>query len=206
MAVLLSPLGLGQSISPGVKFGVNYAILVGADVRNPSTQSITTFNSGVYATFHVGSLFDIQPEVIYTRKGCKASADEMLFFGLNLHVEETATISYLEIPVLLKLNIPFLSTSLVRPTVFIGPSAAFVLKSKVEVEINGEVAPEQELSNLKSSDFGVILGVGVDFNVLSGIIVTLDARYDLGLQSINTSNNPKDIKNKVMTINAGIGF
>ena len=206
MAVFLGTLGFGQAITPGVKFGINYATLAGADVRNPTTQSITTLNAGVFATFHVGSLFDIQPEVLYTRKGCKASADEEFFFGMNLHIEQTGTISYLEIPVLLKLNIPFLSNSIIRPVVFVGPAVSFVLKSKVELEINGESAPEQQFSDLNSSDFGVVFGAGMDFTFLSAITISLDARYDLGLQSINTSSNQKDIRNRVMAITAGIGF
>ena len=152
--LLISASGLGQSINTGVKVGLNSASTGGKDA---SSQSITSFNAGFFASLNVIGLLSLQPELLYTMKGYKVEYPVPLQigpipFGSGLL---TAKISYLEIPVLLKLN-----TSSFRPlwpNIFVGPELAFKLSSKA---ISGSPSSEQNLQNINSTDFGIVFGAG----------------------------------------------
>ena len=195
--VIVSTSSFGQSISTGVKVGLNSATTGGSDA---SGQSITSFNAGVFATFDVAGLLALQPELLYTMKGYKASYPVLDVLGPipfgsgNL----TAKISYLEIPVLFKLNTS--SLRMIRPNIFAGPEVAFKLSSKAT---SGSPSSEQDLQNINSTDFGIIVGAGVNIN-LPITTLMVDIRYDIGMRDLNSSSNPPDIKNRVLSLNAGI--
>ncbi len=195
--LLISTGGLCQSITTGVKVGLNSATTGGTD---GSSQSITSFNAGMFATFDVTGLLALQSELLYTMKGYKASypVPEVIGpipFGSGI---VTAKISYLEIPVLLKLNTSSLRT--IRPNIFAGPEVAFKLSSKA---ISGSPSSEQDLQNVNSTDFGIIVGAGININ-LPITTLMVDLRYDIGMRVLNSSPNPPDSKNRVLTLNAGI--
>jgi hypothetical protein len=195
--VLISTSGLGQSINTGVKVGLNSATIGGSDA---SGQSITSFNAGIFATINVAGLLALQPELLYTLKGYKmnypvATEQGPIPFG---SVNVTGKISYLEIPVLLKLNTS--SLSIIRPNIFAGPEVAFKLSGKAT---SGSPSSEQDLQNINSTDFGIIVGAGININ-LPITTVMVDIRYDIGMRVLNSSPNPPDIKNRVLTLNAGI--
>ena len=56
---------------------------------------------------------------------------------------------------------------------------------------------------VKSFDFGVVFGGGLDFAAGSGSFV-IDIRYTLGLTSVDDSGFDADLKNKVFS--ASIGY
>jgi hypothetical protein len=181
----------------GIKAGLNVATTGGADA---SSQSITSFNAGMFATFNVAGLLAIQPELLYTVKGYKVSyavLDEIgpIPFGSG---NVTGKISYLEIPILFKLNTS--SLSIIRPNIFAGPEVAFKLSSKA---VSGSPSSEQDLQNINSTDFGIIIGMGININ-LPITTLMIDIRYDIGMRVLHSSTNPPDIKNRVLTLNAGI--
>jgi hypothetical protein len=196
---LVSTNGFGQSMNIGVKVGINDATTGGADA---SSQSITSFNAGMFATFNVAGLLALQPELLYTMKGYKASypvMDEVgpIPFGSG---NVTAKISYLEIPVLLKLNTS--SLSIIRLNIFAGPEVAFKLSSKAT---SGSPSSEQDLQNINSTDFGIIVGAGININLPITTLMA-DIRYDIGMRALDSSSNPPDIKNRVLTLNVGVEF
>ena len=195
--VFISTSGYSQSINTGVKAGLNFATTGGTDA---SSQSINSFNAGILATFDVAGLLALQPELLYTMKGYNASypVPEVIgpipFGSGNL----TGKISYLEIPVLLKLNTS--SLGIIRPNIFAGPEVAFKLSSKAT---SGSPSSEQDLQNINSTDFGIIVGAGININ-LPITTIMVDIRYDIGMRNLNSYSNPPDIKNRVLSLNAGI--
>jgi hypothetical protein len=195
--VIISTSGLSQSMNMGVKVGLNNATAGGAGA---SSQSITAFNAGVFTTLDIAGLLALQPELLYTMKGYKvnyAVLDEIgpIPFGSGI---VTAKISYLEIPVLLKLHTS--SFGIVRPNIFAGPEVAFKLTSKA---ISGSPSSEQDLQNINSTDFGIIVGAGININ-LSITTLMVDIRYDIGMRNLYSSENPSDIFNRVASLNVGI--
>ena len=192
---LVSSSSFGQSINTGVKVGLNSATIGGSDA---SGQSITSFNAGIFATFNVAGLLALQPELLYTLKGYKmdypvATIQEPIPFGSG---NVTGKISYLEIPVLLKLNTS--SFSIIRPNIFAGPEVAFKLSSKAT---SGSPSSEQDLQNINATDFGIIVGAGININ-LPVTTIMVDIRYDIGIRDLNSYSNPPDIKNRVLSLNA----
>ncbi len=51
-------------------------------------------------------------------------------------------------------------------------------------------------------DYGLVAGMGLDF-LLGGMVLNLDARYSLGMFTVN--NTGLDICNTVITFSVGLG-
>ncbi len=195
-ASLAVPQASAQGIKLGVKGGVNLAKLGGSDAG--STESKAGFVAGGFVEFMLGNMFAIQPEVLYSQKGAKESigGDEV-----KLKVD------YVEVPLLLKLNIP-IEGSKVHPSVYAGPAVAFKASCKLAADIGGVSASEScddAGLEIKSTDFGLAFGGGVSFDV-GGAEVGVDVRYTLGLSSIDDFSDPDDIKNQVISIMGTVGF
>ncbi|MGB2763813.1 MAG: porin family protein [Candidatus Aminicenantaceae bacterium] len=134
--------------------------------------------------------FAIQPEVLYTMKGAKIEAtvlDITSMWEFNL--------SYLEVPVLVKFMIP--TPGSVKPNLYAGPAVAIMLSGKVKHKIPGWPVEEEDLRNMQDSDFGLIVGAGIDFGKLM-----VDVRYVLGLLTASSTVN-SDLKNGVISISVG---
>jgi hypothetical protein len=209
--VIISTNVFGQSSIEGVKVGLNFANITGSEITNAlNNQSITAFNAGVFTTFDIAGLLVVQPELLYTMKGYKLTEKGVSNSGFlpppNLFV--TGNNSYLEIPVLLKINVPSFSLGIIRPNIFAGPEVAFGLSSKVKIQSADPTEPQgsAEFTYSRPTDFGIIFGAGADVN-LPTITFILDVRYDLGMKSLDFAPfGPSQIKNNVLTLNAGIGI
>jgi len=187
-----------QGLTAGLKAGMNIANIHGDNVEDVWDSKIGICAGGFIAC-SLSDLFAIQPELLFTMKGAKAE-EEVL--GETMKV--TMKLNYLEIPVLAKLSIPIPGT--VKPSLFVGPSLAIKLSGKGKVEYAGE-SEERDIEDLKSTDFGLVFGGGVDFALGQGKL-TVDARYTLGL---TTTREPEDgeevdVKNGVISIMVGYSF
>jgi len=118
-------------------------------------------------------------------------------------IELTVSLDYIEIPLLLKLIIPIEGSS-VHPAIFAGPAVGFNTTAKGKVEYAGE-SYEDDLEDIKSTDFGLVFGGGVGFPVGNNEL-GFDVRYILGLSSVDDSADPADVKNNVINFNAYFGF
>ena len=148
--------------------------------------------AGGFIRFNISETFAIQPEVLYTMKGAKFEETidgETMKFEMNL--------SYLEVPVLLKLMIP--TSGGVKPSLFAGPTLAIKLSSKTKLKYAGQTE-EEDIEDMKDTDFGLIIGAGVDFGTL-----TFDLRYNLGLTTISDIED-EDVKNGVISLIVGYSF
>jgi len=149
--------------------------------------------------YQFGEMFAIQPEVYYSMKGAKQKAS-----GDGFSVDAEIKLDYFEIPVLLKLLIP-LKGSGVKPFVFAGPSLAFNSTAKVKGESGGVSAEIDIKDDVTSTDFSLVFGGGIGFPVGKGEL-GFDARYILGLSTIDDTVDPDEIKNAVININVYYGF
>ena len=192
------------SIGKGIKGGLNLATVGGADADKFGTlSSVTQFNGGIFVNIGLPGPLSIQPEVLYTVKGAKIAGT---FLGTPFTSTNTAT--YVEIPVLLKFNIPLIPGSPVKPNIFAGPAVGFLLSVKSKTEVPGQPTQESDdKSTTESMDFGVAVGAGVDINLVV-VTLTVDARYTMGLKTVDKSASPGpyDVKNRVISVNVGIGL
>ena len=186
----------------GVKGGINIAN-VSTDLPDFEnlTDSKTGFVGGVYANLALGGVFAIQPELLYSEKGFKASEG-----GFDAQFKA----NYFEIPVLLKAQFPM---ETIRPAVYAGPVVSFETSCKLGLSEGGVSADfdcdsdEAGVGNRKTTDFGAVFGGNLDLFV-GPVILTLDARYQLGLTNLNDDPDAPDesVKNQLWQIMAGVGF
>lgn len=187
-----------QTLSPsvGIKGGVNFTNLYTEDVDD--NNILTSFNAGLYVNLPVSSGVSIQPELNFSRKGSELVYDNAFASGTT-----RLKLNYLEMPVLLKLN--------VTPNfnIHFGPYAAYLIDGKATNESNdGSFNFEDNISNddLNKWDYGLSGGVGLDFGSTS-----LGVRYNYGLQNIgkerdfggSTYTFP-DSKNSALSMYLGI--
>ena len=173
----------------GVKAGVNVAT-----TNEPNSSSVVGFVGGGFLTLSLTDMIAVQPELLFTMKGRKA-VETVQNFGI-IHSE--VRLNYIELPVLAKLNI--LRGGNIAPHLFAGPFFSIFLES------------------FKSTDFGLSVGGGVDFD-LAQLKITVDARYSHSLKDAMTITtwvsdgsgnrvyeNSRAVKNRVLSLVVGICF
>ena len=185
----------GRLTEIGLKAGLNIADYKG-DWRD--TDSKMGFCGGAFITCNINEMFAVQTEFLFTMKG--ANLGEIVRTDEFGNIIETSSIrdvlNYLEIPVLGKLSV--LPQGRVRPNLFAGPFFALKLSGKHKVG-----SQETDMENLKDTDYGLVFGGGVDFELGQGEL-TVDARYTLGLAKIYDSGI--DVKNRVISVMLGYSF
>ncbi|HEX8690826.1 MAG TPA: porin family protein [Longimicrobium sp.] len=188
-----------QGISVGVKAGVNVATLGGDDVEDADSR--IGLVGGAFLVYRFSDMLAIQPEVLYSQKGASFSDTEG---------ELTVKLDYVDVPVLLRLNVPVTGSSL-RPSVFAGPVFSLRASCGAEAEFNGGSVEvdcdelDEEGIAVKDTDVGLAFGAGLDFPA-GRATVTLDGRYTLGLSSIDDSDLDADVKNRAFAVMLGIAI
>jgi hypothetical protein len=161
----------------GVKAGANFATLTGSASEGATTK--VDFHGGVFGNIPLISSFFLQPELVYSGQGAKATANQTDF---------TINQSYLNVPVLLQYHHGsglFLET---------GPQVGFLLAANVKS--GGE--SQDVKSSYKSTDFSWAFGLGFKIPLIHAGI---DARYNLGLTNIAAQQDAGEtIKNSVFQV------
>jgi hypothetical protein len=175
-------------VNYGLKGGINIGTLNGDDAAGLDAR--VALSGGLYATVAVSPVLVIQPELLFTQKGAEddslSSADQS---SLKIQLD------YLEVPVLARFRVP-LSTPTVRPYVFAGPYAAFVLSAQFDGPLTTDpaaLAEKFDIANEKSVDYGLVFGGGVDLAAGQGT-VSIEARYELGLSTAFEDVDPAGIR------------
>lgn len=187
----------------GVKAGLNLANIYGADVSK--TFSTTALKPGVvvgaYMTYDLVPFLSIQPEVLYSMKGTKATENPPL---PRVPVDITQIYNYIEVPVLLKLNLPLGPALPFTPSIYAGPDFAFNVVSKNEGTGPGIVASVDTKYLTRSFDFNVAVGLGAGFGV-GPANLGLELRYTFGTGSLLKAGEGT-VKNGVFAVIASVGI
>jgi hypothetical protein len=180
----------------GVKGGINIAdVDTNIEDLPDVLDSKTGFVGGGFVTLGLGSLFALQPELLYSQKGFGASEGELTAqLGTN----------YIEIPVLLKAQ---LKLAMLRPAVYAGPVVSFETSCNLEVVgVSFDCDDDEDFLDRKKTEWGAVFGANLDF-ILGPVILILDGRYQLGLTNLaDVPDVDEEVKNRVWQIMAGIGF
>lgn len=202
----------GEITGKGIKAGLNIANLTGDDVED--TDPKMGLAIGGFLTYSINDMFSIQPEILFTMKGMKIDYEETETddnWEYYAKSEGSWKLNYLEIPVLAKLNIPMESS--VKPNIFLGPALGINLSATYDMDYEwwekedgviveeGSESEDGDIEDIKGADFGLIFGAGVEFGK-----ITVDARYNLGLTTIDDSEEEADVKNSVISIMVGYSF
>lgn len=139
---------------------------------------------GGFVNIGINDMASIQPEILYSMKGGKASGDETGQINLN----------FVEIPILVRANVK--SGGRARPFVVAGPSVGFRTKAELQ---EGD-RKEDFKDEVEKVDVGVIVGAGVAVGR-----ATVEARYNLGLKNIAKDDSSK-AKTRTFSVLVGIGI
>jgi hypothetical protein len=173
----------------GAKAGVNINKITGKAYTDGFNYN---FQGGVFAQFNFSKIFGIQPEVSFVQSQSEFTNDtnaiyDDLFGGGTQH---KAKLNYLEIPVLLNINVGPSK----RVKLQLGPSYGALLKQTVDsLKTNGNI--------YKNAEWSAIGGLWFQLP-----FVNLSARYKLGLSDINSIDKRQTWKNQAIQISAGFTF
>jgi Outer membrane protein beta-barrel domain len=157
----------------GVKGGLNVSNLYIDDINDENARY--GFNIGVYGQVLSSDVFAIQPELLFSTKGSKATYDGLIDQTVKYNL------NYLDLPVLAVFKLGK------SAEIHVGPYASYLLNANISY--SGDVAngvDEVNKDNLKSFDYGLIGGFGINFGALQ-----VGARYNYGLVKIADSDAAK---------------
>lgn len=202
-----------QTIIP--KAGIGLAKIEQDD--NTGMKSRVGLTLGVAYNIKIGSTLSIQPELLFIQKGVKLDYSESdPDFGYSVSLDGYLHINYLELPVLLRVDIPT-NTESIKVYFNAGPSLGIGLGGKTKIDFmadfgGGDVTVEKgegkvkfgdEPANydgydayIKRTDIGAQFGAGV----LIKDKVMIDLRYGIGLTDIVEDEKSK---NKVFQFTLG---
>jgi hypothetical protein len=164
--------GLRNQITFGIKAGANYSNVYDSQNQDFNADPKFGFAGGIFVGIPLGSFLGIQPELLYSQKGFKATGT-LLGSPYSL----TRTTNYLDVPILLALK----PIGLI--TILVGPQYSYLLSQK-DVYDNSIMTVVQEQTfkneNIRKNTFG-ILG-GVDINI-SNLVIGARVGWDI------TNNN-----------------
>lgn len=163
------------------------------DLVGSSRKNRIGFSAGLTGAIPIGSQFSLHGELLYSQKGQK---NVIVIPG---QPTICTNLDYIELPVLVQMTSP--ASEAVRPLIFAGGYAAFLLSAK-------EVGPDDQSTDIKDrykkTDFGIVFGAGLQINFSKKIHLILDGRYSSGLQNINSQDAGLQIKNRSLVFSVGI--
>ena len=202
--IAMASMASAQSQRIGVTGGVNISNFNG--ISNASTKNGSII--GGFIEYDLGGLA-IQPEVLFSEKGAKGSTT--VPFGSQQY---TWTANYVEVPVLLKLDVLNLTILPMNVDVYAGPDFAFNVSSQQEATDYGPppipvTVTTDEKSNTRPFDFNIAVGGGPNLD-LGLMTVGAELRYTFGTGSAFKSGGTGmpfgNAKNGVWSIMASVGF
>lgn len=197
----------------GVKAGFNSSnmlVVDDSDLVDADFNMKAGFHIGVTAEFPLTEMFSLETGLLLSTKGV-ISKDRFTDEDIGLIYEYKANLNplYLDIPITAKASFDIGGAKIYG--VF-GPYLGIGLSGKIkqEMRINGDTTLSEEIdiewgsdeesSNLKRVDYGLIIGAGVELNS-----VQIGLNYSLGLANISTVTDVK-VNNRVLGISIGYKF
>jgi len=164
-------------MSFGFKGGLMMANVTGVPDEWEDVQTWrNSMCGGIFLNYAFDEALSIQPELLYMPKGVGVSLDYA-----SLAADATAAMDFIELPVLLKYT--FRSGSGLRPCIFAGPSIAFAVDSKLDIDI-WWFSTDIDISDYTNdTDFSLVAGAGVGYETKYGIL-TFDARFQRGFANV----------------------
>ncbi|MGD8867779.1 MAG: porin family protein [Gemmatimonadales bacterium] len=191
LVLLLAVSGHSQT-SVGVRGGFSYSELAG-EIK---TDSKSGFLIGAFVGFGIAGNLGIRPEISYVQKGAKVEGSDL---ATGEPLSQTTDIDYFEllIPVGIDLAV---EGETVQPRLYVGPTLGLALSCEFDPDTGD---PSQDCKDdFKSSDFGVVFGVGVELGSGPGAFLA-DLRYDYGIADINDTGDNISKKNRSIQLSFG---
>lgn len=181
------------SFQIGIKAGGNYANVYDEQTEDFNADSKLGFVAGGFMSIPLGSMFGIQPEVLFSQKGFKAQG---ILLGSSYKL--TRTTNFIDVPIY------FTVKPMDKLTILLGPQFSYLTKQKDVLETSltsVEQTQEFKNENLRKNILGA--SFGVNFN-LSQFVLGARACFDLyNNHGDGTSTTPRY---KNAWLQATVGF
>lgn len=200
--LLLCAAPASAELAGGFKTGLNITTFVGDDAGDSGDGMISKAGLAIggFMIFPLEKVpFKLQPEFLLTSKGAIYKWDV-----LGTVYENTVSLTYLEIPVLARFEVP--TRHGVTPAFLIGPYLGIKVSAKSESRTVG-ASDTGDIDHIKAIDPGFAIGALVDIDTNRGIL-SLEARYSRSLTTIveDTGGSDADIRNSAASILIGYKF
>lgn len=185
-AILLLPATLAAQSNGGVIGGPGISRVVAEDGDfQTASESTSSYAVGVQGLVKFQKFIGLAPQLLFARRGWDT---EGFAFGQEFATEYR--ISYLELPILLRIAVPI--GDVVAPKLLVGPHGALFLDGKATGGTTGPFLDATAGTDIDSEDvndlqFGVTAGVGLDLN-FNVVVLTSDVRYVRNFTQIFESN------------------
>jgi len=181
-----------MNLEVGAKGGVNFTNMWGADKDSVGTDTSmrTGFLGGAFMNAFFSETFGARLEVDYAQRGEKSTVDG---------TDYTFKLDYVEIALYGVGCFP--ASDMVDIYGFAGPYIGFNTKAEVS---NG--ATEDIKDQIKSTDFGVGVGVGAGFKASDMLKIIVEGQYNIGFMSIDDTDANLTIKNQGFGFSAGVAI
>jgi hypothetical protein len=185
----------------GIVAGLNLSRFGGKDT-SLGYKMKPGFVGGFLFSITFGDYFALQPGILYSQKG--AILSEETDQGT---LRTTMAVSYVDIPLVARLGIPFGEENSTRVYALGGLSLSLKLKGHVMVDLVQDDFPspleDTPIEGFKSVGFNAVVGGGFDFAVKGGRLF-FEGRYSHSLQTL--SSEGFDYRFSVLSITAGFSF
>jgi len=152
----------------GVKAGANYSNMYDSKNKEYTADGKIGFAAGAFVSIPIGTYFGIQPEVLFSQKGFKATSSV-----LGNDVSLTRTTSYIDVPIFLAVK----PSEMV--TILVGPQYSFLMKQKdVFSSPITNVTTINDFNNDNLRKNTLCLVTGLDINI-DKIVVGARVGWDL---------------------------
>ena len=186
-------------LSVGARLGLNLATVSG-DVEDEFLDSSRGGGAALQADLAFNPWLSLQPGLAYTAKGCRWVHERENDDGDLIEVEDISRADYLELPINLAVGVP--RPWRVKPYVYAGPALALFLGAHKTVSVDGNrTSAGSRNDSARNLDLGLDWGGGAALGLGPGVLL-FDARYTLGLLSVD-ANNDDDVRNRVLTFSLG---
>jgi len=179
----------------GVKAGINYSNVYDEVGDQFNANGKVGFVGGAFLAVPIGDFLGVQPEILFSQKGFKATGD---ILGVQYTTRHTAT--FIDIPLLICL----------KPseyfTLMAGPQYSFLIKEKDSFSSEGTTTSDEQIYQNDNIRKNILCFIGgFDINMEN---IVFGARAGWDLQNNNgdgTSSNPR-YKNVWYQATLGIRF
>ena len=193
--------GKGTVVRFGGFLGGGWVDWVGKDANGslPGLEDVPKpgFTAGLIAPLDLSRLLSLeiepfrlaaQPELVYATKGSRLERD-------GEYRGASTNLTYLQAGLLLRVE--YAAARRVTPYLVLGPELGFLLSAKFE---NGLGDTSDIKDNLKSTDLGLVMGLGTMYSLPPWGSLGLELRADLGLVSIDGQGDGDEIRNAALTL------
>ena len=194
--MLLMASGAFAQLRVGVKAGGNLSKITGFPFEGKMKFG---FHAGIFLDFALNERLSLQPELLYSAQGLNGSYTDYDGEDNPINVTGSTSLDYINVPVLLKINIAEgLSAE-------IGPQIGYLVSATAKLE---SVEGKQVIDMKKEKtckDFDVTAVAGLSYTFAENFVIS--ARYCFGFTSVQTEDvSEVKAQNRVIQLSIGYKF